>query len=123
MGQEKGRKKAKSTRPAKRLKWYAKHRAMVEKSRFRIPEWQFIGPTNVSGRVTDVAVVTPKGKSYTMYAARWDLTQRVEQKNVEEGVTEEPKEEPPKELVEPGTYFIKIKARKAKAAGEIIVQK
>ena len=28
-----------------------------------------LGPTNVSGRSTDVAVVTPKGKSYTIYVA------------------------------------------------------
>jgi photosystem II stability/assembly factor-like uncharacterized protein len=32
-------------------------------------EWSHIGPTNVSGRATDVVAVTPKGKSYTIYVA------------------------------------------------------
>ena len=86
-GQAKGKKKHKSTRPAQRLEWYAEHVAMKESSLFQIPRWQFIGPTNISGRVTDVAVVTPKGKSYTMYAATasggvW--------KTVNEGLTWEP---------------------------------
>ncbi|RPJ83791.1 MAG: hypothetical protein EHM13_06635, partial [Acidobacteria bacterium] len=31
--------------------------------------WQFLGPTNISGRVTDVAAATPRGKTYTIYAA------------------------------------------------------
>jgi len=32
-------------------------------------KWQFLGPTNISIRSTDVAVVQPKGKSYTIYVA------------------------------------------------------
>jgi photosystem II stability/assembly factor-like uncharacterized protein len=32
-------------------------------------KWQFLGPVNVSGRCTAVAVVAPKGKNYTIYAA------------------------------------------------------
>ncbi len=55
--------------PAARLENYKKHVAMKSDSQFKDPKWQFLGPTNISGRVTDVAVETPRGKSYTMYAA------------------------------------------------------
>ena len=58
-----------ATDPAVRLQSYEAHVAMAESSPFRNHPWQFIGPTNVSGRMTDVAVVTPKGESYTMYVA------------------------------------------------------
>jgi photosystem II stability/assembly factor-like uncharacterized protein len=58
-----------STDPAVRLQSYEAHVAMAESSPFRNHPWQFIGPTNVSGRMTDIAVVTPKGESYTMYVA------------------------------------------------------
>jgi photosystem II stability/assembly factor-like uncharacterized protein len=52
-----------------RLKWFEQHQAMQQASPFKSLAWQFLGPTNISGRVTDVAVVTPRGKSYTMYVA------------------------------------------------------
>ena len=42
---------------------------MKQASPFKDLTWQFLGPTNISGRVTDVAVVTPRGKSYTIYVA------------------------------------------------------
>jgi len=42
---------------------------MAESSKYKDLEWQFIGPLNVSGRCTDVEVVTPKGESYTIYVA------------------------------------------------------
>jgi len=42
---------------------------MEEESEFKDLHWQFIGPTNIGGRCTDIAVVTPKGKNYTIYAA------------------------------------------------------
>ena len=58
-----------STDPELRLKWYKEHVAMKEKSLFKHLPWQFIGPLNISGRCTDVAVVAPKGKYYTVYAA------------------------------------------------------
>jgi photosystem II stability/assembly factor-like uncharacterized protein len=58
-----------STDPELRLKGFAEYKAMQAASKFKDLKWQFIGPTNVSGRVTDVAVVTPKGKSYTIYVA------------------------------------------------------
>ncbi|UCH92661.1 MAG: hypothetical protein JSV88_20520, partial [Candidatus Aminicenantes bacterium] len=55
------------TDPGLRLKWYQEHVAMKETSMFKHVKWQFLGPTNVSGRMTDVAVVSPKGKHYTIY--------------------------------------------------------
>jgi photosystem II stability/assembly factor-like uncharacterized protein len=75
------------TDPATRLALYERHAAMKEETHFGTLDWQFIGPTNISGRATDVAVVTPKGKSYTVYVAAasggvW--------KTVNEGTTWEP---------------------------------
>ena len=57
------------TPPTLRLKWYKDFVSMKDKSLFKNLNWQFIGPTNVSGRMTDVAVVTPKGENYTIYVA------------------------------------------------------
>ena len=57
------------TDPQQRLKWFDEHQAMKARSPFKDMKWQFVGPTNVSGRVIDVAVVTPRGKYYTIYAA------------------------------------------------------
>ncbi|MFC1502234.1 hypothetical protein ACFL6A_02365 [bacterium] len=58
-----------STNPQLRMKWYDAHVAMKDKSLFKNVPWQFLGPTNVSGRMTDVDVVTPKGDHYTIYTA------------------------------------------------------
>ncbi len=52
-----------------RLQWYEDYLKLKEKSVFNQIPWQFIGPTNISGRMTDVEVVTPKGKHYTIYVA------------------------------------------------------
>jgi len=40
---------------------------MKGQSLFKNLPWQFLGPTNISGRMTDIAV--PRGGSYTIYAA------------------------------------------------------
>ncbi len=58
-----------STDPEKRIEWYIQHLSMEKTSLFKNLEWQFIGPTNVSGRMTDIAVTSPKGKNYTIYVA------------------------------------------------------
>ncbi len=76
-----------STDPAIRLKGYEEHRTMAAASKYKDLKWQFLGPTNISGRATDIAVVTPKGRTYTMYAGTasggiW--------KTVNEGTTWEP---------------------------------
>ncbi len=57
------------TDPALRLKGFDQHQAMKAASPFKDLKWQWIGPRNVSGRCTDVAVVTPHGRSFTMYVA------------------------------------------------------
>jgi photosystem II stability/assembly factor-like uncharacterized protein len=58
-----------STNPELRLKGFEEYKALQAASKFKDLKWQFIGPTNISGRVTDVAVVAPKGKNYTIYVA------------------------------------------------------
>lgn len=57
------------TSATERLAAFEAHSAMAKTSLFGTLPWQFLGPTNVSGRVTDVAIVEPKGLSYTMYVA------------------------------------------------------
>jgi photosystem II stability/assembly factor-like uncharacterized protein len=54
---------------SERLEAFTQHREMTSTSRFRTLPWQHLGPTNISGRVTDVAVAEPKGATYTMYVA------------------------------------------------------
>jgi len=56
-----------NTRPELRLKSFEQHLQMKKSSPFSSMKWQFLGPINVSGRCTDLAVVTPKGKNYTIY--------------------------------------------------------
>lgn len=75
------------TDPDTRLLWYEQHVAMKDESIFAKLPWHFLGPTNISGRITDVAVTSPRGSSYTIYAAAasggvW--------KTVNEGTTWEP---------------------------------
>ena len=57
------------TSPELRLKWYQQHVKMNNSSLFKNLNWQFLGPLNVSGRMTDLEVVSPKGKNYTIYVA------------------------------------------------------
>jgi len=64
-----GQERVHSTPPEARLQMYEAHLALVESSPFKNHPWQFVGPTNISGRMTDIAVVTPKGGSYTIYVA------------------------------------------------------
>lgn len=70
-----------------RLAQWEKHMAMKAKSEFKDLHWQFVGPTNTSGRCTDLAVAEPHAMSHTIYAATasggvW--------KTVNEGITWEP---------------------------------
>ena len=80
-------KRVQSTDPALRIKGYETHLEMLKNSPFNKLEWSHLGPINVSGRSIDIAVVGPKGKSYTIYVATasgglW--------KTVNEGTTWEP---------------------------------
>ena len=58
-----------NTDPALRLQAYDQHVKMKGESKFKDLKWQFLGPKNVSGLCIDVAVATPKGKTYAMYVA------------------------------------------------------
>lgn len=58
-----------STDPSLRTRGYEVHLEMTKASPFAKLKWSHIGPTNVSGRCTDIAVVQPKGKNYTIYVA------------------------------------------------------
>ena len=53
----------------KRLQLFQQFQTMKGQSSFGSLHWQFLGPLNVSGRCTDVEVVRPKGKNYTIYVA------------------------------------------------------
>jgi photosystem II stability/assembly factor-like uncharacterized protein len=70
-----------------RLELYRQHQALRDTSSLADLHWQFLGPTNISGRCTDIEAVRPRGKSYTIYAATasggvW--------KTVNEGITWKP---------------------------------
>ncbi len=76
-----------STDAALRMKWFDQHVEMKNNTSHKDMVWQYIGPQNVSGRCTDIAVVTPKNENFTIYVAAasggvW--------KTVNEGTTWEP---------------------------------
>ena len=50
------------------VKAYDTYRSMVQTSPYRTIPWQYVGPTNVSGRATDVAVAD-RGETRRIYAA------------------------------------------------------
>ena len=58
-----------NTDPALRLQGFERQQQMKKDSPFKDLQWQFLGPLNVSGRCTDVEVIAPKGKNYTMFVA------------------------------------------------------
>ena len=61
--------KAAVTDPDERMRLYGDHVAMTEETSFGNLAWQFVGPTNTSGRMTDIAVVEPRGENHTIYVA------------------------------------------------------
>src|SRR4030042_621274 len=70
LGQKTGKPlRVQSTDPVLRIKGFEASLEMVKSSPFKGMNWSHIGPTNVSGRCTDIAVVAPRGKSYTIYVA------------------------------------------------------
>jgi photosystem II stability/assembly factor-like uncharacterized protein len=62
----KGQKKIENTDTAQRLKWFEQHTAMKQQSPFKDVKWRFIGPFDLGGRCTDVAV--PLGSRTVFYA-------------------------------------------------------
>jgi photosystem II stability/assembly factor-like uncharacterized protein len=60
---------------------------MKANSPFRDMKWQYLGPTNISGRCTDVEAISPRGGSYTIWVG--SATGGV-WKSINEGTTFEP---------------------------------
>jgi photosystem II stability/assembly factor-like uncharacterized protein len=56
-----------STDAMLRVKGFEKYQEMKRTSPFNNLNWQFVGPRNLTGRITDIAAVTPRGESYTIY--------------------------------------------------------
>ncbi|HEX9901282.1 MAG TPA: hypothetical protein VGB72_00310 [Acidobacteriota bacterium] len=81
----KGRLKVENTDVGQRLKWFEQHQTLKASSPFKYLKWRFIGPFDLGGRCTDVAV--PKGSRTVMYigAATGGVW-----KTVNTGVTWEP---------------------------------
>ncbi|MEE4273851.1 MAG: hypothetical protein V2I67_19395 [Thermoanaerobaculales bacterium] len=52
-----------------RLNAFAAYQAMQEESSLGGLEWDYLGPTNISGRCTDVEAVSPRGQQYTIWIA------------------------------------------------------
>jgi photosystem II stability/assembly factor-like uncharacterized protein len=66
---------------------YSKQAGMKASSPFKDLKWQYLGPTNISGRCTDVEAVSPRGKNYTIWVG--SATGGV-WKSTNEGTTFEP---------------------------------
>jgi len=70
-----------------RVKMFRAHTEMKARSPYGRDPWHYLGPTNISGRCTDVEAVVPRGETYTIWVAAatggvW--------KSVNEGTTFEP---------------------------------
>ena len=70
-----------------RVKIFQKHQELKKDTTFTNLHWQYIGPTNISGRCTDVEGVSPRGNNYVIWVG--SATGGV-WKSVNEGVTFEP---------------------------------
>jgi photosystem II stability/assembly factor-like uncharacterized protein len=70
-----------------RLELFGTHSTMRSESPYSEKKWKYIGPTNISGRCTDVEALTPRGQQYTIWvgAATGGVW-----KSVNEGTTFEP---------------------------------
>jgi photosystem II stability/assembly factor-like uncharacterized protein len=70
-----------------RVELFKKHTAMKASSPYKGKAWKYIGPTNISGRCTDVEAISPRGSQYTIWigAATGGVW-----KSINEGTTFEP---------------------------------
>ncbi|MCK5221130.1 MAG: hypothetical protein KAR14_06080 [Candidatus Aminicenantes bacterium] len=50
-----------------RVDMFKRHTALKSASQYTRIKWQYIGPTNISGRCTDVEAISPRGKQYTIW--------------------------------------------------------
>lgn len=70
-----------------RVAMFSAHAEMRASSPYKDMHWQYIGPTNISGRCTDVEAVSPRGEQYVIWVG--SATGGV-WKSVNEGTTFEP---------------------------------
>jgi photosystem II stability/assembly factor-like uncharacterized protein len=66
---------------------FAVQNSMKASSPFKDLKWQYIGPTNISGRCTDIEAISPRGANYTIWVG--SATGGV-WKSINEGTTFEP---------------------------------
>jgi photosystem II stability/assembly factor-like uncharacterized protein len=52
-----------------RMEWWQRHEQMEGASLLKGVRWQHLGPTNISGRATDAAILQPRGATYTIFVA------------------------------------------------------
>lgn len=57
------------TKGAERIRLYNQHLELQDKSELNALHWQYLGPTNISGRATDVEAVRLPGQSLTIWVA------------------------------------------------------
>lgn len=70
-----------------RVAMFQEHQKLKEDTTYTNLHWQYVGPTNISGRCTDVEGISPRGDNYTIWIG--SATGGV-WKSVNEGVTFEP---------------------------------
>jgi photosystem II stability/assembly factor-like uncharacterized protein len=63
----KAQKKVDNTDTAQRLKWFDQHKAMKDQSPWKDMKWRFIGPKDLGGRCTDIAVPFKGNRRNTIY--------------------------------------------------------
>ena len=61
--------KVENTDTGQRLKWFEQHKAMKEQSPFKDLKWRFIGPKDLGGRCTDIAVPLKGNRRNVIYIA------------------------------------------------------
>jgi len=57
------------TSGSEKVQLFEKHKSMQQNSPYKDLVWQYLGPTNISGRCTDVEAISPRGKNYTIWIA------------------------------------------------------
>ena len=67
-----------------RVKLFMAQEKMRDSSAFKDLHWQYIGPTNISGRCTDVEAVSPRGSNYVIWvgSATGGVWKSVDRKSV-----------------------------------------
>ncbi len=55
------------TSGTEKIQLFEKHTMMYRNSPYKDLVWQYLGPTNISGRCTDVEGISPRGKNYIIW--------------------------------------------------------